>query len=138
MNIMPLTIFDSRKNEVKNWIVIKRPRNYRHILGKKIRMLRDIARMTQMDLANALGYTSTGMVSQIEAGAKGMDPEKIIEAARIFDVHPSVLISDVDMAHEDIEMFVNLSTILKSKNKAKHVDTIRELLKLSADKSKER
>jgi len=138
MNIMPLTIFDSRKNEVKNWIVIKRPGNYRHILGKKIRMLRDIARMTQMDLANALGYTSTGMISQIEAGAKGMDPEKIIEAARIFDVHPSVLISDVDMAHEDIEMFVNLSMILKSKHKAKHVGAIRELLKLSADKSKER
>jgi len=129
-------VHDFQTGKAHSRIVIKKLGNYRHILGKKIRILREMVEMTQMDLANALGYTSTGMVSQIETGAKGMDPEKIIKAAKIFGVHPSVLISDVEMTREDVEMFVNLSIILKSKDKAIHFSAIRELLKLSADKTK--
>lgn len=55
-------------------------------IGQRIKMLRKDADLTQMDLARQLGYNSTGMISQVEAGSRGMDLDKLARCAEILGV----------------------------------------------------
>ena len=71
-------------------------KDFRVIIGKRIRGLRIDHEMTQMDLADRLGMTSTGAISQIESGKKGMKLEMIIKAARVFGIQPSDLIDGLE------------------------------------------
>ena len=76
--------------------------DFKKTLGKKIRTLRELTRTTQMDLAKSLGMTSTGAISQVESGSKGMTVENIHGAAKFFGVHPAVLFSPIDMDKTDL------------------------------------
>ena len=59
---------------------------YREILGKKIRLLREIyseahgIKLTQEQLSTILGYASNAAISLIEAGKRGMSQDKIVKA----------------------------------------------------------
>lgn len=97
------------------------------ILGSKIKTLRQINDVTQEELRKELGYRSTGMISQIEDGTKGMSLEQVIKAARFFNVHPAVLVSDVELDSDDLFMLQRLSIVLKKKGK--HYASIQTLLK---------
>ena len=77
---------------------------FRQILGKKIRELRKMRDMSQVELAKELGFTSTGAISQVENGLKGMKMESIFKAAKALGVHAIVLMSPYDMNEEDIEI----------------------------------
>jgi len=77
---------------------------FRQILGKKIRVLRKMRDMSQIELAKELGFTSTGAISQVENGFKGMKMESIFKAAKALGVHPIVLMTPYDMKKEDIEI----------------------------------
>lgn len=80
---------------------------YRKSLGRKIKLLRDIAGFTQAQFANALKYTEK-FVSSVENGRKGMKMEKIKEAAAILHVHPDVLLTEKDLTYEQLEIFRNI------------------------------
>ena len=66
---------------------------FRHILGNKIRILRTMSGKTQVELGKELGFSSSGAISQIENGLKGLKVESIIRAAEVFGVHPFVLLA---------------------------------------------
>lgn len=109
----------------------RKPAQGNIILGKKIRYLRERLGMTQEDLQHALGYESSGFISQVETGICGMKRSKIDEAAKILGVHPVVLHSSQDMAPEELEMLANLWTMLQDPTNP-HRETIRSLLQLAA------
>lgn len=44
----------------------------RRIFGKKIKQLRRIRGTTQVELAKELGFTSTGTISQVKNGIRGL------------------------------------------------------------------
>lgn len=98
-------------------------------IGGKFRQLRELAGFTQMDVAHALGYKSTGTISQIEAGQMVMDLEKVIAAADFFGIHPAYLVSDDKLDDEDLEMMVMLTKILRRRNKHGHYRALQALLK---------
>ena len=104
---------------------------FAQILGRKIRALRKIRRMSQPDVAEALGYNSSGTISLIEAGKSGMSQEKIFDAAKLFGVHPMVLMSEKELSESDLEMYVSLQRLLDRESPSKHYETIRALLRLS-------
>lgn len=83
----------------------------RKIIGKKIRLLRKMKKITQVRLGRALGYTSTGTISQIENGVRGLQLASIMKVAHIFGVHPAVLISPIDI--KDQSDFILLSKIIE-------------------------
>ena len=88
-------------------------RRFRHILGKKIRKLRTTSGKTQVELAKELGFTSTGAISQIENGLKGLKVESIVKAAEVFGVHPFVLMTPYDLGQEEAEIVSKLFLLLE-------------------------
>lgn len=71
------------------------------IIGKKIRILRKAKKYTQNGLGEALGYTSTGTISQIENGARGLPLPSMMKLAKFLGVHPAVLLSPVETTDAD-------------------------------------
>jgi transcriptional regulator with XRE-family HTH domain len=87
-------------------------RRFRRALGQKIRVLRERRKMTQMDLAKELGFTSTGTISQVENGLKGLSVDSIMKAAKVLGVHPIVLISPSPFSKADIRIISSLLNLL--------------------------
>ena len=85
---------------------------YREILGKKLRLLREIysethsENLTQEQLGIILGYKSNSAISLIECGRRGMLQDKIVQAAKVLGVNPIVLLSDRDMSKDELECCV--------------------------------
>ena len=77
---------------------------FRQMLGKKIKTLRTARGITQVELARALGFTSTGAISQVENGLRGLMFESIINAAKVLDVHPVFLMDPDDIESDDCEL----------------------------------
>lgn len=57
-------------------------------LGEKIRQQREAKGMTQLELAQKIGYTTTGAVSLIESGKRDISIDKVREIAKALDVTP--------------------------------------------------
>lgn len=57
-------------------------------LGEKIRQQREAKGMTQLELAQKIGYTTTGAISLIESGKRDISIDKVREIAKALDVTP--------------------------------------------------
>ena len=103
---------------------------FNKFLGEKIRTLRDIHGMKQMDLAFKLGYESTGMVSQIENGLKCPSLERIRKCADIFGVPIGSLLGDKEYSREDLELLKKVVEIIDSPpgKRHKHYEAVKLLL----------
>lgn len=88
----------------------------RQILGNKIRKLRLMSGKTQVELAKELGFTSTGTISQVETGLRGLTFESIMKAAEALGVHPIVLLMPEDLDKNDIEMISAMFKLFKKRN----------------------
>ena len=102
-------------------------------IGKKIRTLREMNEMTQMQLATAIGMTSTGAISQIENGEKGIKLHAILRAADVLGVHPVVLLSVEDLDKDELKLMVDMMSFLKKKHRnpralKPHLDAIKRLI----------
>ena len=62
--------------------------------GEKLRMLRIQRAMTVRDVAAALGYVSSGRISEIENGKKTPSLAFVLRAAALFNVTPDQLLQD--------------------------------------------
>lgn len=96
-------------------------------MGIKIRTLRKQHGLTQMDLAKQLGYSSTGAISNIEKGIKGMDIEKVNHTAMIFGVHPAILLSTIPMDEDKMITVLKLSQLIFH-NATKYLPAIQSLI----------
>ena len=105
---------------------------FRHILGNKIRKLRTMSGKTQVELAKELGFTSTGAISQIENGLKGLKVESIMKAAEVFGVHPFVLLTPYDLGEEETEIVSKLFMLLEKHRRQPSLvrPCVQEVLKL--------
>jgi len=56
--------------------------SYKCILGKKIRVLRELRGWSQLKLALELNYSSSGAISLIESGERGMDRKRRLKPVR--------------------------------------------------------
>jgi transcriptional regulator with XRE-family HTH domain len=98
-------------------------------IGGKLRKLRKLAGLTQIEVALALGYKSTGTISHIEAGRMVMDLDKIIAAAEFFHIHPAYIVSDEKIDDEDLEMMIMLTKVLRQRSKHDYYRALQALLK---------
>jgi transcriptional regulator with XRE-family HTH domain len=78
--------------------------------GEKLHILRISRRMTQKELASALGMTAHGYISEIESGKKKPTAEFVLAIARLFDVSTDELLKD--------ELELHMSSIAPSKEKS--------------------
>lgn len=101
----------------------------KQIFGCNLRRIREFRGMSQIDLAYAIGYKSTGRISQIESGASEMPLEKKIAAANALEIHPDVLTANRRLSEKEIEIYANLGKLLKINPNSPHLMTISSILK---------
>ena len=94
-----------------------RSEDMRKIMGKKIKILREMNDVTQVELAKILGYASTGTISLIENGIKGMKNVVVIKAAEFFRIHPSVLLLPSEMGREELEIYSAVMNLMEEYRK---------------------
>ena len=104
----------------------KKPFNV--ILGKKISALRERKGWSQLELADELGYESTGIISLIESGQTGMKREKVFAAATVLGVPAWVLFDDQDYSEEELSMFADFRNLLKKKD-PRYLESVKALLR---------
>lgn len=105
----------------------------RKTIGKNIKQLRKNKGMQQHELATLLDFASSGHVSLIENGQRGLPNDKILKIAEIFNVHPSVLFTDKPASMEYANLMGLLSKIILSDNKPPSFEALKMLLKSVAD-----
>jgi transcriptional regulator with XRE-family HTH domain len=104
-------------------------KNFLVEFGKRIHTLRELTNTTQEDLRKALGFTSTGAISQVENGTKGMKFEAVLKSASFFGIHPMLLISNGNLSKSDLEVMIKTMEILKQKDTNKHYRELLHLMK---------
>jgi len=109
-----------------------RNESFKIALGRKMWQLRKLSGMNQEQVAEALGYEGSGTISQIEKGKKGMKNEKIKEAAKLFKVNPHVLMSGRNYKNDELQMHIDLETVIQQRRKSEHFEAIKSLLRLAA------
>jgi len=109
----------------------------RETIGKNIKRLRDNAGMKQHELASLLELASSGHVSLIENGERGLPNDKILKISEIFKIHPSVLFTDEPATMEYAHLMGLLSKIILSKNKPPSFEALKVLLKAVAEECRE-
>jgi transcriptional regulator with XRE-family HTH domain len=94
----------------------------RILIGKKISILREQKKLSQVELGRKLGFTSSGTISQVENGTRGLKLASIIKAARFFGVHPAVLISPIAIEnYTDIKLLSKVVYLIDLKNEQPEV-----------------
>lgn len=84
-------------------------------LGGKIRYRRQQLNISQQELAEAVGYTSKGMISNIEAGRVNIPMDKLVMIAHCLAVKPSYLLSDEQAP--DMKLYEKISNLSDEEQK---------------------
>ena len=70
--------------------------------GEKLRQLRKGKGLTLNDLAERLGYTTHGYISEIENSKKSPTVEFVLSVSRLFDISTDLLLKDeLEIPHEE-------------------------------------
>ena len=85
-------------------------------LGAKIRHRRQELNISQQELAEAVGYTSKGMISNIEAGKVNIPMDKLILIAHCLNVAPSYFLND-DPMPKDNKLFEQITHLSEDQRK---------------------
>lgn len=67
--------------------------NYRELLGKRIRSIRDQVALTQKELAKQVGFSAPQIISQIEKGQREVKAWELVKIARALQVDISDLLA---------------------------------------------
>lgn len=93
-------------------------REYNEIVGHRIKFFRRLVGMSQTELADKLGYTSSGTISLIERGKIGMNKAKVAMAAKIVGVHPLVLTTEEKLNDEQLVYLNKFIKVIKQPQSA--------------------
>jgi len=85
-------------------------------IGKRIKFFRSNRGMTQMELARKIGYTSSGVISEIESGLKAPSMDKLQAIADALKVPVSIIVTPVSYDGIDKKsiLMADLITLLQN------------------------
>jgi transcriptional regulator with XRE-family HTH domain len=63
-------------------------------IGEKIREIRELKGMTQLELAQKCGYRDRSTIAKIESGTNDIPRSKLLAIAKALDVTPGELLAD--------------------------------------------
>ncbi len=76
--------------------------------GDRVRKIRDLRGMKQIDLATQLGYTSERQIQRIESGDSSCSIDKLFELSQILDISTDYLLyGKVKESHLNINQELN-------------------------------
>jgi transcriptional regulator with XRE-family HTH domain len=103
------------------------------IIGKRIKRLREDADLTQVELARLIGLRSSGIISQVENGERGLKGENLSRAAAVFGVEEFVLTIDLDTPDEYVSIVTDLMRLIKKKNKTEEDKVNLRIVKMTLE-----
>lgn len=101
------------------------------LIGHRIQFFRKLRGVTQIELAKALGYTSTGAVSRIERGDIGMKKSNLSTAAKVLQIQPYLLTMEENLNDEEIVIVNNFIRLIRQKTPNTTLEKIKSLIKSS-------
>ena len=104
---------------------------FKKILGKNIKTFRQVKGWEQVELGEKLGYESSGAISLIESGLRGMDKEKIFRAAKVFGIDVVFLLSDHEHTPREAKQIISFYNYIHRETPSIHTDSIESLLALA-------
>lgn len=107
-------------------------REARKILGQKMKALRLMRGLNQEDVAFALGYSSSGTISQVESGEIFMKQEKIYRAAEFFQIPAAALMMPIEMDEEQLAAMIDFLALIKTGKNSPHYKTIITLIEMAS------
>jgi len=107
-------------------------------IGKRVRFFRIRKGMTQMELAQKIGYTSSASVSEVESGIKAPSMDKLQLIADTLDVPVSLLVTPVqyDSTDKKAALLADLVNLLKIPGDNPTFDVIHTIIKAEIEKNK--
>ena len=99
------------------------------IFGANLKRLRKIIDISGEALGYAIGYKSSGRISQIESGYSEMPMNKKIKAAEVLGVHPDILLINREMSDDELELYVYIRKLFTEKQDQHHINFLKTYLK---------
>ena len=108
------------------------------VIGKRVKFYRKQRGITQVELANKIGYASSGAISEIENGKKAPSIEKLQEVAAILKVPVSILVTPIDFDGFDKKkvLFSDLVMLLERAGNIPALDILHTIVKSELEKVK--
>lgn len=80
-------------------------------LGNRIKKIRELKEMKQIDLATLVGYTSERQIQRIEAGESGCSIDKLVELSQVLNVSTDYLLFGIEKEipqsiHSDLQDYI--------------------------------
>lgn len=98
------------------------------LIGRRVHFFRKLRGISQIELAAAAGYNSTGTISRIECGSAGIAKIKILAIAEKLSVNPIILTLEDDLTDEQFVMINNLITLMKNPSNKEDVSSIKSII----------
>lgn len=105
-------------------------KEYNKRIGNRIRFFREMRGITQIELAKRLGYSSTGALSLIESGERGLNKTKLIQAASVLGTRQEVLTTETPLTQEELIDMDKFLHILTDKKHPRYLE-LKKLLNFS-------
>lgn len=102
-------------------------KEYDELVGKRISYLLAVRGLTQRQFAASLGYSETNL-SQILKGKRGMKKTRVVEAARILNVHPMVLTTTERIPEDQLLILDKFLRILVNPEQHKSYPALKTLI----------
>ena len=84
-----------------------------------MKILRKQIDMTQNELAKHLGLKSSGIISQVENGERGLKVENILKCADFFGIDACYLISEYDYSEKELRAMIGFKNLVENPKKSK-------------------
>lgn len=97
-------------------------KDYNKRIGSRIRLFREMRGMTQIELAKRLGYNSTGALSLIESGERGLNKVKLNQAASVLGTFQEVFTTETPLTQDQLIDMDKFLHIIKDKKHPQYLD----------------
>lgn len=87
-------------------------KDYKAIVGKNIKVIRENKKMSQEELANACGHTTDSArswISKIESGKRNTTTDELANIARILGISPSRLFEPISLIDHNTGITVDIT-----------------------------
>lgn len=105
--------------------------NRNKIIGRRIKILREKMQFTQVEFAKMLGLKSSGIISQVENGERGLKGSNMAKAAEIFGVEEIALNASLDLSYDSVSMVTEFIRLLKKKKRNRKEENTLKIIKLT-------
>lgn len=99
-------------------------------IGRKIRSLREVAGITQEELALRVGYTNNSMISQIESGGKEPSVGQIKELAAALNVPVHMIVDENEYTEQELKAYISLRRLFQDERSGQPAEILPAVLKL--------